>query len=110
MKKFIVIYHAPAEAVAQMTTKTPKEQTKGMKPWLDWKESLGDHLVDFGTPLMSGIRLLPDGTSEMSTKEVTGYSIIQAESMDEAKDLLKNHPHLAWTGGCDIEIHECMPM
>jgi hypothetical protein len=30
--------------------------------------------------------------------------------MKEAKSLLSNHPHLAWTGGCDIEVHECMEM
>ncbi len=30
--------------------------------------------------------------------------------LDEAKSLLKSHPHLAWTGGCDIEVHESVPM
>jgi len=110
MNKFIVIYHAPAEAVAQMAEATPEQKAEGMKPWFDWKESVGDKLVDFGTPLMGGTRLLPDGSSEMSTKEVTGYSILQANDMNEAKSLLKNHPHLAWTGGCDIEVHECVEM
>jgi len=110
MKKFIVIYHAPAEAMAQMAEATPEQIAEGMKPWMAWKDSVGNKLVDFGTPLMGGQRLLPDGTTENSTKEVTGYSILQAESMDEAKSLLKSHPHLAWTGGCDIEVHESVPM
>ena len=107
MKKFIVLYHAPAEAMA---TAAPEEKMEGMKPWMAWKDSIGDALVDFGAPLMPGQRLLPDGTSEGSSKEVTGYSIIQANEMSEAKSLLKGHPHLAWTGGGDIEVHEAIAM
>jgi len=110
MKKYIVIYHAPAEALAQMGESTPEEVAEGMKPWFAWKDSLGDKLIDFGAPLMGGTRLLPDGSSEASKKEVTGNSIISADDMDEAKSLLSNHPHLAWTGGCDIEVHECAEM
>ena len=110
MKKFMVIYHAPAEAVEKMMQATPEEKEEGMKPWMEWKESLGDKLVDLGAPLIGGTRLLPDGSSEPSTKEVTGFSMLQATDMEEAKSLLKDHPHLKWTEGCDIEVHEAMPM
>jgi len=48
MKKFMVIYHAPAEAVAQMESATPEQKAEGMKPWLAWKDSVGNKLVDFG--------------------------------------------------------------
>ena len=110
MKKFIVIYHAPAEAMAQMAEATPEQKAEGMKPWFAWKDSIGDKLVDFGTPLMGGTRLLPDGTSENSYKDVTGYSILQANDMEEAKNLLSGHPHLQWSAGCDIEVHESIEM
>ncbi|MCH8903260.1 MAG: hypothetical protein IIA45_05035 [Bacteroidetes bacterium] len=108
MKKYIVIYHAPAEAMAKFADVTPEEREEGMKPWFEWKERLGDKLVDFGTPLMGGTKISPDGGSQMSTKDVTGYSIIQANDMEEAKSLMEGHPHLAWDGGCDIEVHESM--
>jgi hypothetical protein len=110
MKKFMVIYHAPADAVAQMANATTEQKAEGMKPWLAWKDSVGDKLLDFGAPLMGGTRLLSDGSTELSKKEVTGYSLLQASDMEEAKSLLSNHPHLAWTGGCDIEVHECIEM
>lgn len=110
MKKFIVLYHSPAEAVAAMANATPEEKMEGMKPWMAWKESVGDALIDLGAPLMPGLKLRPDGTSENSTKEVSGYSILQAKDMDEAKSLLNGHPHLAWNDACDIELHEAMPM
>ena len=110
MKKFIVIYHASMEALVKMGSMTPEEQAEGMKPWMAWKDLLGDKLIDFGSPLMNGTKLIPDGSSEPSKKEVTGYSIIQAENMDQAKELLKNHPHLSWDGACEIEVHEAVDM
>lgn len=110
MKNFLVIYHAPAEAMQQMAQATPEQKAEGMKPWMAWMESVGDKMVDLGAPLMGGLRVLPDGSTESSTKDVTGYSLIKANDMEEAKSLLKGHPHLAWADGCDIELHECMPM
>ena len=110
MKKYIVIYHAPAEAMEMMANATPEQRAEGMKPWMAWQEAIGDALVDMGNPLVGGQRLLPDGSVQMSTKEVTGYSILQAKDMETAKSLLKGHPHLAWTGGCDIEVHEAVEM
>ena len=110
MKKFIVIYNAPAEAMAKMAEATPEQKAEGMKPWLAWKDSVGSKLVDFGAPLMPGQRLLPDGNSQASTYEVTGYSIIEASDLEEARSLLSNHPHLAWTKECSIDVHECIEM
>ena len=110
MKNYLVIYHAPAEALAESANQTPEEMAEGMKPWMVWAEKCGDQLVDLGTPLMGGQRLSPDGGSSASEKEVVGYSILKADSMEVAEGLLAGHPHLAWTGGCTIEVHESMPL
>jgi len=110
MSKFLVIYHAPAEAMEMMANATEEEKAEGMKPWMAWAEKCGSHLVDLGTPLFGGQQLKPDGTSTSSSREVTGYSMLEAANMDEAKSLLEGHPHLAGTGGCDIEVHEGIPL
>lgn len=106
----MVIYYAPAELMAQMANATPEQAAEGMKPWLAWKEKLGEKLVDLGAPLVGGVKVLPDGSGESSQKEVSGFSILQAENIDEAKSLLIDHPHSAWSGGCDIEVHEFAQM
>lgn len=62
-------------------------------------------MVDFGTPLAGGVRVTTDGTSP-STREVAGYSIIEATDLDAALALAKSHPHLNMPGGCEIEVHE----
>lgn len=109
MKKFIVIYHAPASAAAKMASVTPEEAKKGMEPWMAWAQKVGAGMVDLGTPLGNGQKVTKSGTAP-SEKEVVGYTVLQAESMDEAVKLLQDHPHLEWVDGCSIEVHESLPL
>ncbi|HLD81974.1 MAG TPA: hypothetical protein VJA22_02085 [Patescibacteria group bacterium] len=109
MKKFIVLYHASQDAAKKMASATPEEMKAGMAPWMEWAQKCGSGLVDMGTPLGNGQKITKSGASP-STKEVIGYSVLQAKSMDEAVEMLKGHPHLDWTDGCEIEVHESLPM
>ena len=108
MPKFMVIYHAPA-SWEHMGNPTPEDMAEGMKAWMAWAERCGDGLVDMGTPLNGGQRLSKSGASP-SDKGVVGYSILQADNMEAAQALLQGHPHLDWAAGCEIEVHEAMPM
>ena len=110
MKKYIVIYHAPEELMARTASSAPEEMEEGMKEWMAWAAKCGNKLVDLGNPLAFGQKILADGTSQKSTRGVGGYSILQADDMDDAKSLLQGHPHLAWDAACEIEVHEIMPL
>ena len=92
----------------QTSSLPPEEQAKGMELWMEWAKKCGDKLVDLGAPLMGGLALTPGGGSAPSDKQVAGYSILQAENMDEARRLLQGHPHLGWNAACTIEVHETM--
>ena len=107
MKKFIVIYHASSTNMEQMASASAEEMKKGMELWMEWAKRCGSGLVDMGSPLMGGQKLSKSGSSP-SDKQVVGYSILQAEDMEAAKALLQGHPHLEWTAGCEIEVHESM--
>jgi len=41
---------------------------------------------------------------------VSGFSIVQANSMDDAIKLFKDHPHFKTPGGASIELLEFVPM
>ena len=111
MKKYIVMYHAPVEALAQMQNTPPEEAAKGIEAWMAWAKKCGDHMVDLGTPLGMGQKLNVGGSSEGSTRGVCGYTILQANDMDHAKELLQGHPHLSgWDNACEIEVHEALDM
>jgi hypothetical protein len=55
----------------------------------------------------------PLGISEFiggeNTSDICGFSIVQAETIEEAKALFEGHPHLEMEGST-IEILEYMPM
>lgn len=104
MTKYVFIYHAPMTP-ADAAPPSPEQMDAVMGDWNAWAGRVGDGLVDFGTPLAGGVRVTKDGTSP-STREVAGYSILEADSMDAALELAKGHPHLNMPGGCEIEVHE----
>ncbi len=113
MKKYLVLYHAPVtpEMMEQMMNRPPEEMAKGMEAWMQWAKKCGDHLVDLGSPLMDGQQITADGNSKNSEKNVGGFSILQANSMEEAKSLLQGHPHMgSWNPAATIEVHEFMPI
>lgn len=95
--------------MAQAANSTPEEMEKGMEGWMKWAEKCGDHLVEFGNPLSGGQKLIPGGGSNASTRGVVGFSVLQANTIEDAKALLEGHPHLDWNASCEIEVHEAMP-
>jgi hypothetical protein len=108
MSKYLFVYHAPMTP-AEATPPTPEQLDAVMREWNVWAGRVGSGMVDFGAPLAGGIRVSPDGTSP-STREVVGYSLIEAADKQAALDLARNHPHLNMPGGCEIEVHEAQPI
>lgn len=108
MTKFVFIYHAPMTP-ADATPPTAEQMEAVMGEWNAWASKVGDRMVDFGTPLAGGTRVTTEGTFP-STRDVAGYSIIEADDLDGALELARNHPHLTMPGGCEIEVHEAQPV
>ena len=104
MKKFLVLYHAPATAMAQMAKATPEQSKKGMELWMQWKNKNDKNILDLGTPLGNG-KKLPNG----SAGTVVGYSVVQADSVEGATKMMKDHPHFHTEGG-SIEVFEYLPI
>jgi hypothetical protein len=108
-KKFLVIYHAPIDAMAQTSNMSPEQQAAGMAMWEAWAKRVGAKLLDLGAPLMNGKRVAAVGDPTPSTREVAGYSLLSAEDWDDVMSLLEGHPHISgWHPEASIEIHETM--
>ena len=75
-----------------------------------WKAKHEDNILDFGAPLMGGQRVFSGGKTEPSSKKITGYSRIQANSTEEALAILANHPHHNSGPDAGVELHECVSM
>jgi hypothetical protein len=110
MKKFMVIYHAPASLQKTVKKLSAAQQAEGMKGWMDWFTHCGNNLLEVGQPLANGKTIRKGTPVTNSTKNATGYSVIQAKNLQDAKAMLKRHPHLMWNKQASIEIHEMMPV
>jgi hypothetical protein len=100
MKRYIVLYYAPLEVAERFASATPEEAMKGMKLWEEWFRKIGSALVDPGKPLGNAMRITKDGVTKSNSK-IIGMTILQADSMDQVLDMVKDHHHLHWTDGLD---------
>ena len=97
MKKFLYLYfggNPPA---------TPEAGKKVMDGWMAYFAKMGDKIVDGGAPL--GPHRAVGGSAQAKP---SGYSIVNAASLDEAVTLTKGHPHLM--SGGSIEVCETQPI
>ncbi|WP_162943763.1 YciI family protein [Arthrobacter celericrescens] len=107
MAKFVVLYIGSMSAETQIAESTPEQAEAGMKAWTDWAAKTGDALVDFGTPLGTGREVSVSGVSDTATG-VGGYSILEADDLQAAVDLVKDHPHFMSGGGSSIQIYPAL--
>lgn len=83
MKKFIFLYKGyvtPTKEIGQA--------------WMKWFEEVGDKMVDSGNPMSSGVEVKKDRVTDinMDMEALTGYSIVNADSKEEAIELAKTNP------------------
>ncbi len=109
MKDFLFVYRADYNAMQSGTAEQMQEMTKR---WMDWLGSIAAQgkLIDRGNRLNnSGHVLKPNNVVTngpyMEIKEsIGGYSLIKAESYDEAVEIAKGCPGL--TMGGSVEVRE----
>ncbi|HSX17729.1 MAG TPA: hypothetical protein VLH86_06545 [Patescibacteria group bacterium] len=106
MRRYIVLYLAEKNVAERFAQATPEEAAIGFKQWMDWSNKIGAGLVDMGKPLGNAMEITKDGVSKSDSK-VIGMSILQADSMDEALEMVKGHHHLQWG---TITLLEEMPI
>jgi hypothetical protein len=108
MTKFLLTYTTSTVATEPMTSSNPESAQTEMDAWNAWAARCGAHLIDFGAPLGNGQTVTGAGAGP-SSGGVTGYSLVGADSMDEAVALLDGHPFFADPGAA-IDVYESLPM
>jgi hypothetical protein len=86
---------------------TEADQAAVMQAWTSWFETLGAALKDGGNPFTPGAvkTVGADGSiSDGGIADASGYSVIQADSLDSAVDLAKGCP--VTMGGASISVYE----
>jgi len=78
-----------------------------MAAWGSWFESIADKSVENGGFHGGAREISHSGTEDlpMGMESITGYSIINAESLDEAEKIARGNPFIA-----SIRVYEIMTM
>ena len=87
---------------------TPEEQKAGMDAWMKWAKKNEKAILELGSPLGKTRRVTSAGIGD-SKNQITGYSIVQANSHDAASKIFKGHPHLTMPG-TSVDVLEFFPM
>jgi len=68
-----------------------------MAAWGKWFESIADRTVDNGGLWGAAREISRDGTKDlpMGMESITGYTVINAESIDEAEKIAGDNPFIA---------------
>lgn len=107
MTRYVVLYRAPESVAERFARATPEEAQLGVRAWTDWAARIGSALVDPGAPLANAVTVTSAGrTNRKST--IIGMSILQADSIDAALELVEGHHHLQWADECEITVLEEM--
>jgi hypothetical protein len=88
---------------------TEQEQARVMKAWTDWFESIGGELKDGGNPFAPAAKTIAsDGSvrNGAAGTTATGYSIVTADSLDDAVTIAKGSPALQ--GGSSVTVYETL--
>ncbi len=102
MAKYLLVYYG-----GKMET-DPKLVEKSMATWMKWFTALGKSVVDGGAPTQPGKIVSSNGVKSVGAKPVSGYTILQADSLDAAVALAKGCPVIA--DGGQVAVYPFMPM
>ena len=88
---------------------SPEEGKQHMAKYMQWLTSLGDKAISPMNPFNNTNTVNPDGTVKAgSMVKMSGYTVINVNSMDEALNIAKACPFLELGGS--LEVSELMQM
>lgn len=76
-----------------------------MEAWGKWFESVADKTVDQGGHFSRGREISDSGSTDLplGLDSITGYTIINAESLDDAEQIAQDNPFIS-----SIRVYEMM--
>lgn len=103
----------PEYFIAYLGGDQPSSQEEGKKhfaKYQEWLSSLGDSIVSPANPFKNTRTISPDGTvGTESATTMSGYTIIQAGSMEEALSMSRTCPFLDINGSLEVSELVSMP-
>ena len=115
MKKFMAVYTGSPTSLQDYSKQFANEEQrktndrKGMEAWMKWVKDHEKSIVEGGTPLGKTKRVTKDGIADVRNN-LAAYTLVEAESQEDAAKMFLNHPHFTIFPGDGVEIMECLPL
>lgn len=103
MQKYLLVYFGGHKF------ETKEQGMAHMGKWQAWMQGLGDAVIDPGMPVMGAKTVSSKGATDGGvTPVLSGITILQAETMDDAVSMAAKCPHIEIGGS--IEVAQAMDM
>ncbi len=104
MPRYLIVYLGGNQPA------TPEEGQRHFAKYMDWLSGLGDAVVSPANPLRETHTVHPDGSvTPGSTTAMSGYTVVQADSMQAALAMAKACPFLEIGGTLEVSELAEMP-
>lgn len=104
MPQYVIVY------LGGNQPSSPEEGKQHFAKYMEWLASLGDSAVSPANPLKNTTTVNSDGAvSNGGTSTMSGYTIVKADSMEEALSFAKSCPFLDIGGSLEVSELVVMP-
>ena len=98
MGNYLFAYHGG------MMADTDEQRQAAMQAWGAWFGKLGPAIVDPGNPFAGSTAVNGNGSAGEASSQLTGYTVVKADSLDAASALTEGCP--VFEGGGSIDVYE----
>jgi hypothetical protein len=105
MAQFLLLYTGGSGMATD-----PAEEERIMAQWGAWYGKMGEAVTDGGAPFGAAKSLTGSGLTDgpLGDNPATGYTVIEADSLDAAAAATEGHPHVSHGG--QVQVFECIDM
>ncbi len=107
MAYFLAVYTMRPEDLARFRSLPPQQQEEadriGLPLWQAWEKRNAASIPDRGGMVGKTLRVTREGAAA-ATNPFCGYLVVEADSIEAAADLFRDHPHFTVFPGDGVDI------
>ncbi|ODT50170.1 hypothetical protein [Devosia sp. 63-57] len=107
MAYFLAVYTMKPESLAGFYARSKAEQdaidAEGLPKWEAWEQRNAQALVNRGGMVGKTLRVSKAGIAPASN-DFCGYVVVEAETIEAAADLFRDHPHFSVFPGDTVDL------
>jgi leucyl aminopeptidase (aminopeptidase T) len=113
MKQYLAVFLGKPEAMNDFRNLPEAErkerEQRGMQAWMKWAQDNQTKIKQMGSPLGKTLKVDRSGVAP-TRNDLGGWTVVEAESHEDAAKLFAGHPHFTIFPGDRVEVMEILPI